>query len=60
MGRITLTGLNINESLQIINNQKPIIKTKDIKHKMIYTHFNKHLVPNVKLKWDTELEGNID
>ena len=28
--------------------------------KMIYIHFNKHLVPNVKLKWDSDLEGNID
>ena len=28
--------------------------------KIIYAHFNKQFVPNVKLKWENELEGYID
>ena len=49
-----------NKSLQIIYNNKIITKTKDIKHKMIYEQFNKQLVPNVNLKWENELKGDID
>ena len=48
------------ESLNITNKEKEIKKTKDIKHKIIYIHLNKELVPNVKLKWEHELEIHID